>query len=733
MAGYGGGAESPGSDGGAACDQSDQARFRLVSAGTATPEAPVAPSEASGPSVVDGSRRRFTIAVVAGMVVVSLPYLWVLWDLWSGAPSPLRAASPSDFYELQARAMFHGHLSVPTGSLGIEAFVHDGRQYTYFGLFPSLIRMPILLFTSRLDGRLTAPALLVAWAATGVFSSLALWRVRVLMRGAAVLGRAEAASYGVLVASITGGSVLVYLAATPFVYSEDIAWSVALTIGSMFALLGVIERASWGRIAAAGVLILAANLDRSPAGYACAIGALLVATWFFLGRYGQGNRRWVLPMVMVGLVPLAVSGAVNWAKFGLPFGLPLSDQVWSHINAHRAHFLAANGGKAFSVGFLPSTLSAYLQPSGLHFSSVFPFITLPTSPAPALAGAVLDETYPTASITATEPLLFLLSCCGVLAAFRPHPTGRVRLTRIPLVASAAGVTGAVVWGLITERYMADFLPFLTLASSVGLVALWSRFGRRRRFPIVLLVAVTALGIYSVAANVAVSVTPTPQWTTAQLQRFVTFQRQVTPRALESTVRQGHALPYWAPAGQLFAADNCAALYVSNGRSFADVPGQQLQHFTWLPVEQGPGINHTIDLIFNRPVSGLSRPLPLITMGRSALVIEPAGKGLVRFTVENPGAPSPDYPSASGSPWRPALHQVYQVEVMTDPYLRSIFAQFANGDGIVSHYLAGRGPAVVRSTMAGAGGISPVLSVSDVTGPPPSMSLCRHLVRRTSTP
>ena len=667
------------------------------------------------------------------MVVVSVPYLWVLWDLWTGTPSPLRGVNPSNFYELQARAMFHGHLSVPPGSLGIEAFVHDGRPYTYFGLFPSLVRMPILLFTSRLDGRLTAPALLVAWVATGVFSSLALWRVRVLLRGRALLGRAEAASYGVLVATITGGSVLVYLAATPFVYNEDIAWSVALTVGSMFALLGVIERPSWGRITAAGVLILAANLDRGPTGYACAIGALLVAVWFFFGWYGQESRRWVLPMVLVGLLPLAVSCAVNWSKFGLPFGIPLTDQVWTHINAHRQHFLAVNRGQAFSVAFLPSTLYTYLRPAGLHLSSVFPFITTPTAPAPALAGAVLDETYPTASLTATMPLLFLLSCWGLVAAFRPHPVGRARLTRLLLLASAAGAAGALLWGLITERYMSDFLPFLILASAVGLVDLWTRVGTKRRGARTALLAVVAgAGLFSVAANVGVSLTPTSQWTTAQLKRFVTFQHQVTPGSLTSTVQQGDTLPYWAPAGQLFAADRCAALYVSNGRSFKDVPGQQLQHFTWLPVEQGPGINHTIDFSFDQPVSALHQAVPVVSVGRSALVIEPAGAGQVRFRVENPGALAPGYPSAVGSPWQPVLHYVYQLDVMTDPYLRSIFAQFSNGNGIVSHYLAGRGPAVVQNTGPATGGSAPVLSVTDVTGPPPNMSLCRGLIRGAAT-
>ncbi len=298
-----------------------------------------------------------------GCVIVLPPLLWVLWDLWSGSLNPLRSVPYDDFYDLQARAMFHGHLYLPNGRMGIEAFVHNGRQYTYFGIFPSLIRMPILLVTSRLDGEMTAPPILVAWMLTALFSSLMLWRLRILMRGRALVGRAEAVSFGALMATIMGGSVILYLAATPFVYNEDFAWSVPLTIGSLFALLGVLERPSRRRVLASGVLILATNLNRSPAGWACVIAAFLVAGWFSIGTRWPSNRRWAGPLGGRDR-SLVVSCAVTYAKFGIPVGLPMADQIWASVNAHRRIFLATNGGKALSFGFFPSTLWAYLQPFG---------------------------------------------------------------------------------------------------------------------------------------------------------------------------------------------------------------------------------------------------------------------------------------------------------------------------------------------------------------------------------
>src|SRR3974377_1364453 len=89
------------------------------------------------PSTEQGPRR-FITAVSVAMGLVSIPYLFVLWDLWTGSLNPVRAVGPSDFYELQANAMFHGHLWVPRGRMGVEAFIHNGHAFTYFGLFPSL-------------------------------------------------------------------------------------------------------------------------------------------------------------------------------------------------------------------------------------------------------------------------------------------------------------------------------------------------------------------------------------------------------------------------------------------------------------------------------------------------------------------------------------------------------------------------------------------------------------------
>ncbi len=560
---------------------------------TATPRGGVDPSSntdegAAGASTADDAlaqselaagRRRFTWAAVIAVAATAVPFLWILWSDW-GPFQPLRLSVYQDnFYDVQAREMFHGHLAMPSGSLGLEGFVHDGRTYTYFGLFPSIIRMPILLLTSSLDGRLTAPYMLAAWLLTGLFAALTLWRVRYLVRGDSAMGRGEATAFGVLLATIMGGTIWMLLAATPFVFNEDIAWSICLTVGSIFALLGVAERPSWGRVVASGVLILCANLDRSTTGWACAVGAGFIAIWFLLGLGGHDNRRWFLPVLAAGVIPVVISCIVNYAKFGVLFGVSNFDQVWTHVNAYRRKFLAANHNAEEGTIFVPTNIVTYFRPDGLGFSRVFPYVTLPATPPTALNGVLFDRLYRTASLVASTPLLFLLSIWGLVTAFRPKSIGKVARTRLLLLAAGSAGAALMLWGYIAPRYLGDFVPFLVLASAVAMADIFRRLeGRRRSVRLGAIALVTTLALFSIVANIGMAVTPIPsEWSNTEVVNYVEAQKSfsdLTGHPLQAEVVRGNSLPPYGPAGQIYVIGNCSGMYISTGEDFATVPTQQ---------------------------------------------------------------------------------------------------------------------------------------------------------------
>ncbi len=116
-----------------------------------------------------------------------------------------------------------------------------------------------------------------------------------------------------------------------------------------------------------------------------------------------------------------VGCAVNYAKFGVPFGVSNFDQVFTQVNAYRRRFLASNHNSEAGLHFIPSTLLAYLRPDGIRFSSSFRSSPCPPVLPPRSGGVLFDRRYRTASLPASMPLLFLLSCWGVVTAFRPAP------------------------------------------------------------------------------------------------------------------------------------------------------------------------------------------------------------------------------------------------------------------------------------------------------------------------
>jgi len=676
-------------------------------------------------SPIDAGRHRFMIAVGIGLAVVAIPVLWVSWSLWTGTVDPLRRLNPAGYYDLQGRAMLSGHLWVPPGSLSIEGFLHGGHTFTYFGVLPSILRLPILAVTTRFDGRMTSPSILVGWALTGMFTSLLLWRARIMIRGDQEMGLAEAASYGALIATICGGSVIVFLAASPWVYFEDFTWSIALCTGVLFALLGLVERPSRGRVWACGALILAASLNRTTTGYACVIGALLVAGWFALGRGGDRNRRWALPVAISGLLGLLANAAVTYAKFGSPVGVPMASQVWTQVNAHRRYFLAANGGKGFSLRFLPSTLTAYLQPAGMRISSLFPYLSLPPTPAQPVGPVVLDQTYRTGSIPATMPLLFLLSCWGMISAFRPRAQAPLGAIRLLLIAAGAASVGVLVWGYISQQYLGDFMPFLIIASGIGMIDIWRRLhGKSTRARAIALGAITILAVFGIAANVAIAGQPDLSGNNQQATAFTRFQLSVSHGALAGVTTRGSSIPYFAPAGELRIIGDCTGLYRSRGENLANVPGQQIEHQNWQPIEQGPGINNVIDVRFHLRNGTFDHAVPLVTFGASTLVVQPWGHGYARMQIITPGSSNVTWPPAIGWPFR-VRSKTYRFSVMTDPHLNAIEVG-RHRNSLLAHYLPGTGPAVVQSTHLAPGEALPEVVVQRVPTRPSDMSICRTL-------
>ena len=90
--------------------------------------------------------RRFRAACLVGALAATVVFGWVLFLGRVGLADERPAG---DFYDAQARALFDGRWDLPPEVLSIEAFVVDGKTYTYFGPVPAILRMPVLAVTDE--------------------------------------------------------------------------------------------------------------------------------------------------------------------------------------------------------------------------------------------------------------------------------------------------------------------------------------------------------------------------------------------------------------------------------------------------------------------------------------------------------------------------------------------------------------------------------------------------------
>jgi len=602
---------------------------------------------------------------VIGIALSAAPYVWLVGGGGIDVLRTDRIAGVGTFYDTQSRALLDGHLSVPEGSLGIEAFVVDGRSYMYFPPFPSLLRLPVLAVTHRFDGRLTGASMLAGWAVTAAFTSLLLWRVRTLVRAPRgdddepeaggpppTVSWAEAVATVVVVGAVCGGSTLSYLAARPIVYHEAITWGVALTIAALWWIVGVADRPTAGRIVGAGTFTLLAVMSRSTLGMGAVVALGLVAAMRIAHRSTRRQWRTTIAVAAAAVVPMLGHVILNYAKFHTPFGLPMETQVYTTLSPERQAMLAANGGQYFRAAFLPTNLWQYLRPDALRLDRLFPFVGLPAHPPRVLGSLVYDEAFRSSSVPASMPLLFVLGVGGLVTAFRPRSPGRVAAVRAPLIGAAVGTLGVLTIGYLANRYLADFLPLLVLAAAVGSAEMWRRVDARPTRPhprwrptlgAVVAVGVVVVGLLGSGAGLAIAyASMRTSGSEEELRAYLDTRVAIadaTGADLHPFVLRGDNLPEAGDADQLFIVGDCAALYWSDGEHGSHL----FDRTNWRPVERtGAAGEHPVTVTFAPGQPGERTTLLTVTGAdgaRSTISLEYGDDDTGHFVFEGVGFPA----------------------------------------------------------------------------------------------
>ena len=560
-----------------------------------------------------------------GLAVGGLAFFATLFNY---AFDPTRRANVpgywSNLYDIQARALLDGHLSVPTGSLGIEGIVHDGQTHMYFPLFPALLRLPVLLTTREFDGRLTLLSMALAWIVFATMTTRLFWLVRSVVIGSGVPSRLHAAFAATVIAAATGGTTLTFDAAQPWVYNEAYVWGVAAALGAMYWMVRTLTDGETMSVRWLGAFVLLAVLTRPTEGWAVGLVTLAVAAWVGSGRVPNVDRRLWWRVLLAGLLPLAVGIVISEVKFGTVYLHPLGEQVWTSLNAHRRAALEANGGSLTGPQFFLTGLVAYFRPDGIRFVDYFPWITLPADPAQAYGHAIIDQTYRTGSVTSFMPMLLVLTGFAAVLLLRPRRRAE-RILLPPLVAGVLVTGGVMGYGYYSMRYVSDFVPALVFGGCVGVALLLRAVDSRHRLGISALGVLVAATVFSTLAHMAVGYSTAAVSTGgSRLRAYVQHQVTLSGDTLSGRVTVSDRIPSHERGGmtdELVVVDDCKALYLNTGdayRPWVAVAARDLVvSFTGTDAPTAPG-----NLEVFKTSSGAIGTLETRTDGRGRVVLEP---------------------------------------------------------------------------------------------------------------
>lgn len=606
-------------------------------------------------------------ASVVGMAVA----LVVFGTLVSGgSPSGLVERGPftSDFFDEQAHSLLDGRLDIDPEVAGIEGFERDDRTYLYFGLVPTLLRLPVAALTDGMDGRLTQLSMLFALAVALWATTQLVWRARRWTRGDDDLRAWEPAVVGAFVAMVGLASPLLFLAARPVVYHEVELWGTATTLVAFNVLLRWYDDTSRANLALASLTALIAFNTRASVGGGALTALGLVVVLALVTR--RQTWRQSPALILAVLAPLAVYATVNLLRFNTPFAVPFEDQVLTAVDEARQATLEATEGTLFGPEFAPSALATYLRPDGVDVQRLFPWVTFRESRT-VIGEPVFDTVDRSASLPVVAPALLAFGGVGLVALLRRRWSD----PWLPMaVGAAAGVVSTVTIAFIAHRYLADFTPLLVLLASPGLWVLADRLAAGRatvRRIVVGGLAIATLG--SSFASLALALQSQRLFILPDRgarEGFVAFQYDVDDQVGTDPPREvGRGVPLIGEGrrGDVMLLADCDGTYWSDGGR-------------WWPLELSGELGWT-----------LSGPLPegrtpLLSSERWSVVADvEAGAARVAYELDGGvvrrGAPVP-IPASVDHRWTLALDRVNNELVVDLGDDRALTAWLVDLTGVV---------------------------------------------------
>lgn len=415
-----------------------------------------------------------------------------------------------NFFTAQAKSILNGTFEVNPGDLPTECYISGGKCFGYFGITPSLLRIPLLLLGK--DFGFTPSYLISALLAGLIASCLILYQASSLLEfwsnarknGDTDVKVSTKKSYILLLIMICPGSLLLQLT-RPAGQWEVIAWSSSLTL---FALLFVLKwyQTPHTHNLVLGLLffILAANA-RVTSGL-IAVGVSLICLNRLRRLHLTSKLTQIVLLIAMGTLPILTTLMVLYLKFKTFFpNLVLHEQVPEA--AHWASILQTNGGKSVGLVFFLTNFMTYLRPDSIVLFNwdlipVRPNLLPVTNLYPLPSGGMYHE--PSSSVTNLIPISLVMFAYVTLYRTKRlaqfgrgtiQPINHFVFVRKLCVTALSGLFITLTFVTSSNRYLGDFVPATLMFTVLGcLMLMMSREYRETKLIFYFLATLISFGV-----------------------------------------------------------------------------------------------------------------------------------------------------------------------------------------------------------------------------------------------
>jgi len=430
-----------------------------------------------------GTRARHRIPPVslnlyfaALIVIVAVYYLLLLSN---GTFQILAPESLDKVFDNMLVHLLRGEFTVDRDAIDYEAVTQDGKTYTYFAVFPAILRLLAMPFVEIAHAELARLSCLVAVV---IFVVLQL-RMLLIAHHSLPAGSRMPGFFIVMVAATVLSGPQLYILGSAWVYHEPILWAAVLAaafniIVMRTALSGHDLRTS--DLASLAALAGLAINTRAPIGVALYLGTVLLVGWAAWSRHAPERTEWrwpasgrvlvravsalardpriSLPVLVLGFLAVA-AGIVNFGRWGNPFAFSGNDYTY-WAQHHPNVIVAVDDYGQFNLDRIGIAV--------LYYATGIPYILKSVPPfAEFLRFSVIEA--PPLTPLLTNPLTVILAGVGLFRLWcRPDLQPRsLAMLRIALIGHASAVVLILAFFTFTLRYRFDFAPFMTLAAFVG--------------------------------------------------------------------------------------------------------------------------------------------------------------------------------------------------------------------------------------------------------------------------